>query len=485
MKKILIILFLLKVVSARELSLPFHLPINATFQGINESVGVYSYKGRCEMQGRGQKCPIGMCCSADDYCGNTSHYCAPLECQSQCPSPYPKGRCGWQAGGRKCSPRVCCNYYGWCGTTSIYCNPNVSCQSQCSGPFPKGRCGWQADGTPCPNGMCCSKYGWCGTTSDYYDSKPVTEPAISSRGHSKVDCNKLKYCTHCHKHGHLKDNCFQLIGYPANYKGKRLANNVSTDYGSLGSSNDRFGACSVSQFTPNQYNQAIVSDDDFQVPILTIKDDDHVCMDDHNDTTGHSIDHSIKEPHPQDQPTLSPPSVVEEPPMSSTAGRRQSTRTSRPPHWRKDFVTSAKSGSKSHYLYSLGDSIDYSCLHCQSQCKIPPPPPLPSLPPPPPSPSPSPPPPSPPPPSPPPPSPPPPLPSPLPPPSPSPEPPPPYPRCEKEGGDGKCKSDECCSIWSWCGTTSRYCAPQNCQSQCKKTLTSSVMINQMRGGLCR
>ncbi|KAG5591847.1 hypothetical protein H5410_042361, partial [Solanum commersonii] len=173
--------------------------------------------------------------------------------------------------------------------------------------------------------------------------------------------------------------------YPANYKGKRLVNNVSTDYGSLGSSNDSgcfvpstqqsqqqygsgFGAGSVPQFTPNQYNQAIVSDDDFQVPVLTVKADDHVCMDNHNDTTGHSIDHSIEEPHPKDQPTLSPPSVVEEPPMSSTAGRRQSTRTSRPPLWQEDFVTSAKSGSKSHCLYSLGDSIDYSCLFPSYQC---------------------------------------------------------------------------------------------------------------------
>ena len=94
------------------------------------------------------------------------------------------------------------------------------------------------------------------------------------KGHSRVDCNKLKYCTHCHKHGHLKDVCFQLIGYPINYKGKRLANNVSTDCGSLGKSNDNscfvtstqqsqqqygagFGASSVPQFTPDQYKQVL------------------------------------------------------------------------------------------------------------------------------------------------------------------------------------------------------------------------------------
>lgn len=49
------------------------------------------------------------------------------------------------------------------------------------------------------------------------------------KGHNRADCNKLKYCTHCHKHGHFKKICYQLIGYPTNYKGK-LANNVSTNY---------------------------------------------------------------------------------------------------------------------------------------------------------------------------------------------------------------------------------------------------------------
>ncbi|KAK6797673.1 hypothetical protein RDI58_005375 [Solanum bulbocastanum] len=123
------------------------------------------------------------------------------------------------------------------------------------------------------------------------------------------------------------------------------------------------------QIHANADMQAIVSDDDFQVPVLTVKDDDHVCMNDHNDTTRHFIDHIIEEPHPQDQPTLSPPSIVEEPTISTT-GRRQSTRTSRPPLWQKDFVTSAKSGSKSHYLYSLGDSIGYSCLSLSYQCCV-------------------------------------------------------------------------------------------------------------------
>ncbi|XP_069155784.1 uncharacterized protein [Solanum lycopersicum] len=426
-------------------------------------------------------------------------------------------------------------------------------------------------------------------------------------GHNRVDCNKLKYCTHCHKHGHLKDVCFQLIGYPVNYKGKRLANNVSTDCGSLGKSNDNscfvtstqqsqqqygsgFGASSVPQFTPDQYKnvlqmlnlplihegnatstninaneagnfagnskfnscsfdwivdsgatdhmvgtknnlltgrvkeidkedgglyilkspqlidtgqhhksistraiqdsdegevwqkrlghipmnaveclesdplqtertgvslpdkkspfemmfskppdlsymriigcschatkllrtnkfgprairsvfmgygttqkgyklydlenkvffisrdvvftksifpfqihanadmQAIVPDDAIQVPVLNVKADDHVCIDDHIDsTTRHSVDHIFEDPN------MSPSSVVQEPTMSSTIGRRQSTRTSRPPFWQNYFVTSAKCESKSHCLYSLGDSIDYTCLSPSYQCCI-------------------------------------------------------------------------------------------------------------------
>ena len=56
--------------------------------------------------------------------------------------------------------------------------------------------------------------------------------------------------------------------------------------------------------------------------------------------------------------------------MSTTMERRQSTRTSRPPLWQKDFVTTTKSRSRSNCLYSLGDSVDYSCLSPSYQCCI-------------------------------------------------------------------------------------------------------------------
>jgi len=48
----------------------------------------------------------------------------------------------------------------------------------------------------------------------------------SMRGHVRADCNKLKKCDHCHVTGHIKENCFLLIGYPENFKGKRRANAV-------------------------------------------------------------------------------------------------------------------------------------------------------------------------------------------------------------------------------------------------------------------
>ena len=37
----------------------------------------------------------------------------------------------------------------------------------------------------------------------------------------RSDCNKLLKCDHCHKTGHVKLDCFKLIGYPTEFKGKR------------------------------------------------------------------------------------------------------------------------------------------------------------------------------------------------------------------------------------------------------------------------
>ncbi|KAK4734115.1 hypothetical protein R3W88_008376 [Solanum pinnatisectum] len=54
---------------------------------------------------------------------------------------------------------------------------------------------------------------------------------IDHRDEVIFDCNKLKYCTHYHKYGYLKKVCYQLIGYPATYKGKKIANLMTSDFG--------------------------------------------------------------------------------------------------------------------------------------------------------------------------------------------------------------------------------------------------------------
>ncbi|KAK6795478.1 hypothetical protein RDI58_008931 [Solanum bulbocastanum] len=76
----LLVLFLLKVVLANELSLPLQLPIF----DLEASTGEYSNQVQCGKQGDGLKCLDGMCCSIWGWCGNTQEYCAPGYCQSQC-----------------------------------------------------------------------------------------------------------------------------------------------------------------------------------------------------------------------------------------------------------------------------------------------------------------------------------------------------------------------------------------------------------------
>ncbi|KAH0640304.1 hypothetical protein KY285_036890 [Solanum tuberosum] len=46
------------------------------------------------------------------------------------------------------------------------------------------------------------------------------------RGHTREQCFKLKFCDHCKFRGHLRETCHQLIGYPADFKGKKKANVV-------------------------------------------------------------------------------------------------------------------------------------------------------------------------------------------------------------------------------------------------------------------
>ena len=51
------------------------------------------------------------------------------------------------------------------------------------------------------------------------------------KGHIREDCNKLKHYTHCNIQGNTKNICFQLIGYPSEWKGKKRVNIVQASSG--------------------------------------------------------------------------------------------------------------------------------------------------------------------------------------------------------------------------------------------------------------
>ncbi|XP_069151434.1 chitin-binding lectin 1 [Solanum lycopersicum] len=141
---------------------------------------------RCGMGGGGGKCKSNECCSIWSWCGTTESYCAPQNCQSQCPHtpspsppptpPPPYPRCGMGGGGGKCKSNECCSIWSWCGTTESYCAPQ-NCQSQCphtpspspppTPPPPYPRCGMGGGGGKCKSNECCSIWSWCGTTESY------------------------------------------------------------------------------------------------------------------------------------------------------------------------------------------------------------------------------------------------------------------------------------------------------------------------------
>ena len=95
---------------------------------------------------------------------------------------------------------------------------------------------------------------------------------------------------------------------------------------------------------------------------LPVRFDDLDCIDDPIDNAAHAFDIDLEDHHQQDQPTIDD-SIL-------SSNRRQSTRTSRPPLWQKDFVTTFKSKSRSNCLYSLENNIDYINLSSSYQCYI-------------------------------------------------------------------------------------------------------------------
>ena len=44
------------------------------------------------------------------------------------------------------------------------------------------------------------------------------------KGHTSDRCFKLMKCEHCYATGHVKSNCYQLIGYRADFKSKKKVN---------------------------------------------------------------------------------------------------------------------------------------------------------------------------------------------------------------------------------------------------------------------
>ena len=163
----------------------------------------------CGREAGGAMCPDGQCCSKFGFCSDGPEFCG-SGCQSgKCYHCYPEGShhemptdesgvydaptCGKQAGGAKCPDGLCCSLDGWCGDGEAYCG--IGCQSgNCLDPFgnqelskddtegedaghddntmPIGSSGFCLTDTTtgekyCDDpSHCCSKYNYCGLGDD-------------------------------------------------------------------------------------------------------------------------------------------------------------------------------------------------------------------------------------------------------------------------------------------------------------------------------
>ncbi|KAH0650020.1 hypothetical protein KY284_029932 [Solanum tuberosum] len=61
----------------------------------------------------------------------------------------------------------------------------------------------------------------CNKAKDYVEQMQYQRLLQFLMEHTRAECNKLKKCDYCNATGHVKDDCFQLIGYPENFKGKK------------------------------------------------------------------------------------------------------------------------------------------------------------------------------------------------------------------------------------------------------------------------
>ena len=82
------------------------------------------------------------------------------------------GRCGTPFNNTKCPIGNCCSYDNWCGYTKDHCS-NINKQFHNLNISTDGRCGLLFNNTKCPNGSCCSSdinQNWCGNTSEHCDN---------------------------------------------------------------------------------------------------------------------------------------------------------------------------------------------------------------------------------------------------------------------------------------------------------------------------
>uniref|UniRef100_A0A3Q7IJP0 Reverse transcriptase Ty1/copia-type domain-containing protein n=1 Tax=Solanum lycopersicum TaxID=4081 RepID=A0A3Q7IJP0_SOLLC len=205
--------------------------------------------------------------------------------------------------------------------------------------------------------------------------------------------------------GHTKDICFQLVGYPSDWKGKKRVNivqaspaegipqmqgqqrsEVESQFGPSTSG----GVGPVPYFTLNQYNQILqilkkhnmneVNEhmagtfaDILQSPSTEVLHDTNLeFMEDSQAEI--SMNANAVEDYTAPLPAVETASTYNVPGEEGNhidnhvvMTQRRSSRSSKAPLWQQDFVLtkSGKSKHQSNCLYSISDNIDYSGSSCQ------------------------------------------------------------------------------------------------------------------------
>jgi len=120
---------------------------------------------------------FGSCCSIYGFCGDSADYCAPDICDAdfgECHALSTDGTCGISSpsGTDICTGSGfgdCCSTYGFCGASSLWCYP-ANCDPQfgfCPTTTTDGTCGPDT-GTTCTGadfGSCCGSDNICGVAA--------------------------------------------------------------------------------------------------------------------------------------------------------------------------------------------------------------------------------------------------------------------------------------------------------------------------------